>query len=285
MARPGLTQHRKFLRLARLVGSAPMALGCLELMWEKCYQNGDPFLGDVIDVEAAAQWPGEPGALCRALMDAGGEDHPGFIEGVEGRPGHYQCHDLFDHAPRYVGKRLQREMARKEQGRTLSEMRSDAGRKGATSSKRAASEQQVNSKRAANDAPPAPAPAPAPKKEYCAEPDKSDSTPVVLGFPVAGSGGKTWPVTEGRIKAWSEAFPGVNILAEVRKMLLWLNDPKNISRRKTARGYGTFAMGWLERAQNDGGSRASPGRVMPLRPSPGSQGPSPFPPLPRIGEA
>lgn len=54
MARPGLTQHPKFRRLARLLGSAPLALGCLELMWEVCYQNGDPLLGDAVDVEAAA---------------------------------------------------------------------------------------------------------------------------------------------------------------------------------------------------------------------------------------
>jgi len=282
MARPGLTQHRKFLRLARLLGSAPLALGCLELMWEKCYQNGEPYLGDEIDVEAAAQWPGASGVLCKALLGAGGDGHQGFIEEVEGKPGRYQCHDLFDHAPRYVGKRLERELARQEKGQSLSQLRSDAGRKGATSSKRAASEQQPDNKRPANCAPPAPAPAPAPApKKICAEPDVSDSTPVVLELPCTGSGDKVWPVTEGMIQKWAEAYPGVDPLQEARKMLLWLQE--NRSRGKTARGMGRFALGWLERAQNNhGGGRASPPRVTPLRPTSPSQ-PSSFPKLQRVG--
>ena len=45
MARPGLTQHRKFLRLARTLGNEALALGSLEFMWGACYQNGDEYLG------------------------------------------------------------------------------------------------------------------------------------------------------------------------------------------------------------------------------------------------
>jgi len=164
VARPGLTKHRKFLRLARTLGNAPLALGCLELIWQQAYENGNPYLGDETDVEAAAEWPGETGILCKALLAAGGDGNHGFIDQVEDRPGHYCVHDLFDHAPRYVGQRLERELERQNKGVTLSQIRADAGRKGAamTNAKRAAN----GSKRAANEqqivATPAPAPAPAP---------------------------------------------------------------------------------------------------------------------------
>jgi hypothetical protein len=73
-------------------------------------------------------------------------------------------------------------------------------------------------------------------------------------------------VTEAVLARWREVFPGVDVLVEARKMLLWLQDPANASRRKTSKGMGRFAMGWLERAQNSGGPRASPGRVAPLQP-------------------
>lgn len=112
MARPGLTQHRKFLRLARVIGSAPLALGLLEFMWERCYQNGEPYLGDETDVEAAANWSGEPGALAKAFLEAGGTGNPGFIDEDPDRPGNYLCHDLFDHAPDYVAGRRKKEQER-----------------------------------------------------------------------------------------------------------------------------------------------------------------------------
>jgi len=282
MARPGLTQHRKFARLARLIGSTPMALGCLELMWEKCYINGEAYLGDEVDVEAASQWGGEPGALCKALLNAGGDGNLGFIEEVEGRPGHYQCHDLFDHAPRYVAKRMAREMERKEKGETLSQIRAEVGSVGGkqTSSKRAANGQQVDSKSKQVDATPAPAPAPAPAPlKDSPEPDKSDSTLVVLVMPCVR--GETWPLTEGRLAKWREAYPHLDVLQEARKMLLYLED--NAPKRKTFGGMGKFTMGWLGRAQNNGGGRASPGRVMPLRPGVAPSQPSSFPKLARVG--
>lgn len=162
MARPGATQHRKFLRLARTLGSEPLALGCLEFMWKACYENGDEYLGDALDVEAAAHWDGEQGKLCAALFAAGGDGNHGFIDELEDRPGHYRCHDLFDHAPTYVSRRLRKEVEREQKGTTIAELRATAGRKGAvvTNSKR----RQAVSKRSANEqqnaATPAPAPAP-----------------------------------------------------------------------------------------------------------------------------
>ncbi|MFY9560150.1 MAG: hypothetical protein WAQ52_07945 [Terriglobales bacterium] len=164
MARPGLTQHRKFRRLARALDSEPLALGCLEFLWETCYQNGDDYLGDVLDVEAAAHWDGEQEKLCTALLTAGGDGNHGFIDELDDRPGHYRCHDLFDHAPRYVSRRLQKEMEREANGVSISEIRAAAGRKGAavTNSKRTANVGKESANGQQFVVTPAPAPAPAP---------------------------------------------------------------------------------------------------------------------------
>jgi hypothetical protein len=181
MARPGLTQHRKFARLARAVGDEAIALGCLEFVWEVCYQNGDDYLGDELDVELAAHWRGEAGKLFRALLDAGGEGNSGFIDELEERPGHYRVHDLFDHAPTYVFRRLRREIERRANGVTLSEVRAAAGRKGAeiTNGKR----RQTGDKQVAPAwqlaATPAPAPAPAQESQIlsCDASEKSAAAP------------------------------------------------------------------------------------------------------------
>ncbi len=82
-------------------------------MWDTCYENGDEFLGDDADVEAAARWDGEPGKLTAALLGAGGEGHYGFIEEMPDRLGRYIVHDLWHHAPEYVRKRRKREFERR----------------------------------------------------------------------------------------------------------------------------------------------------------------------------
>ena len=83
-------------------------------MWERCYQSGESYLGDEIDVEAAANWSGVPGTLTKALLEAGGAGNPGFIDEDPDRPGHYLCHDLFDHAPEYVAGRRRKEQERQK---------------------------------------------------------------------------------------------------------------------------------------------------------------------------
>ena len=71
MGRSGLSQHRKFRRLARDLNSEAIARGSLELLCDSCYENGDDYLGDSRDLEAAARWAGDPGALTDALAGAG----------------------------------------------------------------------------------------------------------------------------------------------------------------------------------------------------------------------
>lgn len=140
MGRPGLPLDWKFRRLARALDGlqagfgAILARGALEQLWDTAYEAGDDYLGDADDVEAAAGWNGRTGMLTDALASAGGEGRAGFIEEggsqwwPEGNPDTYRVHDLYDHAPEYVRKRMDREAAREARGETLTEIRAQAAR-------------------------------------------------------------------------------------------------------------------------------------------------------------
>lgn len=123
MARVSLFEHRKFKRLSVALRSRALALGSLELIWHGCYQTADDYVGDAVDVEAAADWRGKVGALTSALEIAG------FIERDPDRDG-YRVHDLFQHAPQHVRERFERELARRQAGESLSDARSRAGKAG-----------------------------------------------------------------------------------------------------------------------------------------------------------
>lgn len=135
MARPGLINHRKFKLLARLIGDRAKALGHLEFLWAAAYENGDEFLGGSDEVEALAEWDGEPGELLKYMLKSGFIDQNG-----KG----FMVHDLWDHAPDYVRKRRERELTRQKKGEAL---------------ERSLTGQCPGSDRSV-DPPPAPAPAP-----------------------------------------------------------------------------------------------------------------------------
>lgn len=134
MARPGLSNHRKFKRLAQRLGSEAVARGHLEFLWEVAYDAVDDYIGDSTDVETAARWHGAPGILTSALAECGGRDIKGFIEAIEDSPTHFRIHDLWDHAPEYVKKRRERELKRRQAAHHLN----DDGRRTADSGVRAA---------------------------------------------------------------------------------------------------------------------------------------------------
>lgn len=56
------------------------------------------------------------------------------------------------------------------------------------------------------------------------------------------------PVFDDDIAGWQEAFPGVDIVAELKKMKVWLD--ANPRRRKTKRGINAFIVSWLSRQQD-----------------------------------
>ncbi len=274
MGRPGLDRHPKFRRLVLMLGeSRAIVRGSLELLWDTAYECGNPSIGESVDVELACDWRGEPGKLCRALLECGGNRHAGFIEPIDGEPERYQIHDLFDHCPEYVSGRHERENERQQAktcercGETYhstkrwSKYCCNACRQGAhrqdETGKHGVLRERVThgnaSLRNATNCYSTPAPAPAPTLSSYSEPASPDSKPdqsVVLIFPTVGTGQKEWALTSSHMAGFKEAFPGVDVLAECRKARLWCES--NPAKRKTARGMPRFLQGWLERAQNAG---------------------------------
>jgi len=126
MARPTLKTNRKYQallrRLARLgIGHATVR-GLLEELWDSAHECGDPVFPNAEQVEAAAKWEGEPGTLTTELSELG------FLDFLEN--GKLQIHDYWDHAPDYVRKRAAREAERVAKGKTLQQLRAEAGQKG-----------------------------------------------------------------------------------------------------------------------------------------------------------
>lgn len=256
MARPGLIEHRKFRRFCTLLGVPEAhALGLLEFVWRVAYETASPYLGDSVDVEAAARWTGEQGRCCMALASAGGDGRPGFIEPVEGHPGHWQVHDLLDHAPDYVRRRLKREGERKNAATTgpariieptnvtaESPERPDAGPVGDQS---VTGHQRVTNRSQSGSS-----------TEQCRAVQssrKSMCTEAVLVFPCR-TGRKTrsneWPLTQELVSELEQAYPDMDVVAEARKAKVWAE--ANPGRRKTHDGMPRFLASWFARANDDG---------------------------------
>ena len=151
MPRPTLFSHRKFLRLSAILGMPkPHVLGHLEYLWQSAYQAASAAVGDAIDVELAAEWNGKPGEFAAALLSVG------FIEEEDGV---LIVHDFWTHCPRYVKQRAETEEKLRSAGKTLSDIRREAGQKGAIASKQAANRAGLPANRedlTAKSAPPFP---------------------------------------------------------------------------------------------------------------------------------
>ena len=255
MARPGLTGHRKFRRLARALGSPLLARGALELLWDSCYESGEDYVGTSQDIEALVGWTGEPAALTRALIEAGVPEGFGFIEPVgEATRGEtsYRVHDLWHHAPDYVAKRRRRELDRQQKADPAGDCRTapNGGRWTKTS------DCQIEVDRTPSPSP-SPSHSPSHKNGAAAASDSPLRKPfeacdgdLVLTFPIVGLGSKTWGLMATRVEEWQQAFPGVDIEAEARKALAWVN--ADLGRRKTGQGMARFLVGWFARSVNQG---------------------------------
>ena len=246
MARPGLVGHRKFRRLVRSLGSVIVARGALELLWDSCYEAGEDYVGTADDIENLVGWTGERGVLTRALAEAGCPEGQGFIEPisdtVDGAQA-YRVHDLWHHAPDYVAKRRQRELARQDKVGPSGAVRRTAPN-GAGSG--------FATKRNGVTPSPSPSPSPSPQK-ISAEVNSAPPAPAVLVFPVVGRHAGDWPLTAEQLAEWAALFPGLDIHAEARKARAWVGaNPRN---RKTASGMARFLVGWFTRTVNRGGAR------------------------------
>lgn len=273
--------HRKFHRFARSVGSVAVARGILELLWDGCYESGDDYLGTAADIDQRIGWSGEPGTVALALVACGLPEGHGFIEPAQmenGGPVTYRVHDLWHHAPDYVQKRHQREMGRRQK---------TGEPNGAERRQTARSPVWLPGV----DRTPAPAraPAPAPAHTSSAEPDGStpdDASPTFLEFPVVGTDGPVWCLTEAALNEWATLFPVLDVRQEARNALAWVL--ANPGRRKTGSGMRKFLVGWFTRQVNQGGGQSRRVESKPARAAIGPNtyaGPCPGGHTPRCANA
>jgi hypothetical protein len=73
---------------------------------------------------------------------------------------------------------------------------------------------------------------------------------AVLTFPTDGNP-REWDLTDAKVKEFREAFPSLDVVAECRKALAWVQ--ANPTKRKTPRGMPGFLFRWLSRVQDRGG--------------------------------
>lgn len=98
--------------------------------------------------------------------------------------------------------------------------------------------------------------------------DASDDTScdeTEITIPLAD--GTVHPVTLAEIAEWEQAYPAVDVMAELRKARAWcVANPAN---RKTGRGIGRFLNSWLSRAAERPGARPNAPNVIPMEQRPG----------------
>lgn len=88
------------------------------------------------------------------------------------------------------------------------------------------------------------------KEEYilCAEPQAADAPPVI-SLPL--NDGTFFDVSENDRAKWSQLYPNVDVLQQLRHMAGWCD--ANPTKRKTRGGIKRFITAWLAREQDKGG--------------------------------
>lgn len=88
------------------------------------------------------------------------------------------------------------------------------------------------------------------KEEYilCAEPQAADAPPVI-SLPL--NDGTFFNVSENDRAKWSQLYPNVDVLQQLRNMAGWCD--ANPTKRKTRGGIKRFITAWLAREQDKGG--------------------------------
>lgn len=82
----------------------------------------------------------------------------------------------------------------------------------------------------------------------CTEPNESDTVQAVITLVLNDK--SLYSVCQKDIDEWTELYPAVNVIQELRKMKGWCDS--NPSKRKTRRGIKRFINSWLSRQQDKG---------------------------------
>lgn len=97
----------------------------------------------------------------------------------------------------------------------------------------------------------------------CAVPDEPDTAPAVISILLNDK--SLYNISESDIEYWSELYPAVNVIQELRNMKGWCDN--NPERRKTARGIRRFINSWLAKEQDRGGTKQSSGTQQAVKSS------------------
>lgn len=74
---------------------------------------------------------------------------------------------------------------------------------------------------------------------------------------VPTSEGTQYAVTADQVDAWRDAYPGIDVLQEIKRAKAWL--VANPKKAKTSRGMSRFLNSWMDRAQNRRGGKTDSG--------------------------
>lgn len=94
------------------------------------------------------------------------------------------------------------------------------------------------------------------KDTFCSEVPKNGTpsqSPAVLQIPLNDK--TTYGVTDAQIKKWTELYPAVDVMQQLRQMIGWCDG--NPKRCKTRTGVLRFINSWLSREQDRGGKRST----------------------------
>lgn len=251
----------RVLRLSREAGEESATVeGYLVRLWGVWLQHqeggGLVRLADVRDVEDLVRWCGESGRLASALVSGG------WLEEVE--PGLWRV-DGWSRYERMEQTRESRRAANRERQQRARERRRDDDdvTRDVTAASRVTSrvtdasvtgrEVEVEVENSSEETTSLP---------LVRSPSGSGPAadePVVLEYPCQGPQPR-WSLTEAQVTRWAELYPGLDVLAECRRALAWLE--ASPGRRKTARGMPRMLAGWLSRAADrgpgPGGGRPQP---------------------------
>ena len=253
--------HPKTKRLIRMTGYE--GFYCLMKLFSiasKIYKRGELKNCDAFDIEDLTGWTGEAGKLVEALTDK-------KIAFLEKKGNQYTIHDWdvnqpwIYHAEERSEIARQNAMCRDYKKVTANEEYCESN----ADSMPIACEQHTSSNAPSPSPSPSPTPSPypfpspSPIPEYsCVEPSsKLDAKePEMSNEPgiisIITNAKDEYPITQADIDLFEESYPGVNVLAELKRFKAW--SYANPKKRKTKAGMMRAINSWLSREQDKAGS-------------------------------